>query len=259
MAVDYIADYGGQSTKAAWRMIQKLTTAWSTTVPVRILSVWPATGIPSAKKHESNWATHTRRILSNAKKLARFLYRAVVKVIVAGGSPLTDKAFSEEVARPDELEFLSRLEASAAGEVEPLDDLWIKKELNHYGMLYLMVANAVGLPALVCHRKGLRLMVSLDSNPPCIGLANPDFFLPWKYQKQAGGGARAVTRTVQIHTDLLYEVVHVPGIGTGAASPGTGCGQEQYRVFGVWVPLKNVPHEYVYAEMARGALDACII
>ncbi|KAL5048091.1 hypothetical protein BDW71DRAFT_33120 [Aspergillus fruticulosus] len=261
-AVDYIAEYGGQSTKAAWAMIQKLTIAWSTTVPVRILPVWPATGIPSAKKkQEGTWATHTRRILSNAKKLARFLYRAGVKAIVAGGSPLTDKAFSEEVTRPDELEFLSRLEASAAGEVEPSDDSWIKKELNHYGMLYLMVANAVGLPALVCHRKGLRLMVSLDSNPPCIGLANPDFFLPWKYQKQAGAGARAVTRTVQIHTDLLYEVVHVPGIGTGtgAAGPGTGLGPEQYRVFGVWVPLRKVPHEYVYAKMERGAFDACIV
>ncbi|KAL6232701.1 hypothetical protein BDW75DRAFT_217071 [Aspergillus navahoensis] len=260
MAVDYIAEYGGQSTKAAWRMIQKLTNAWSTSVPVRILSVWPATGIPSAKKEQKgNWVTHTRRIMSNAKKLVGFLYRAGVKVILAGGSPLTDKAFSEEVTHPDELEFLSCLEASAAGEMESSDDSWIKKELNHYGMLYLMVANAVGLPALVCHRRGLRLMVSLDSNPPCIGLANPEFFLPWKYQKQAGAGARAVTRTVQIHTDLLYEVMHVAGTETGAASGGTGLERAQFRVFGVWVPLKKVPHEYVYAEMKRGSLDACII
>ncbi|KAL4911475.1 hypothetical protein BDW74DRAFT_142947 [Aspergillus multicolor] len=264
MAVDYENEYGNLSTKAAWEIIHRITRSWSVIqVPNRLSYLTGPTGVRSAKEEQGVKEKHSedlRALLHNAENLAGFLYRVVFKVWMAGGSPLSSKAFAEEANHPGrkiedldrEEEFITKIEFSVGDDQPSTDYDWIKKELNHGHLLYIAVARALGLWCWrVCRVKGLRLMVSLRSDPPCIGFAHPDFFDKWKGQEGT------VTRTVRLLSGLMYEIVHVPGSETG--KEGDEAQPEQYRVFGVWVPVNDIPKENVYAEVKRGASDAFII
>ncbi|RDW93367.1 uncharacterized protein DSM5745_00689 [Aspergillus mulundensis] len=264
MAVDYETEYGKLSTKAAWEMIHRIARAWSVIqVPNRLSYLTGPTGVRSAREEQAvkeNRSVSLSAILHNVKTLAGFLYRTVFKVLIAGGSPLSSKAFAEEANHPGsenenldrEAEFVKKIETSVGDEEPPTDYAWIKKDLDHGHLLYIAVSRALGLwDWQVCRVKGLRLMVSLASDPPCIGFAHPDFFRIWKGRKET------VTRTVRVLSGLMYEVVQVPGTGMGGEEAAGE--QEQYRVFGVWVPVNRIPKENVYAEVKRGASDAFII
>jgi Heterokaryon incompatibility protein (HET) len=126
-------------------------------------------------------------------------------------------------------------------------------EVNHFEIVYRLVADILGLDYEMCRSRHLRLMIAED--PPCIGLANRNVSIS-RAGRRAGGTSDydriktiGITPGDGISGHTLYEVEKVEG---NFDSP-------RYRVFGVWVPFVGVCQDRLHAVAEAGATDGYII